>query len=179
MEGSHPIRFLIILSTAESGEILDDNVGLGRIAPAYYLFKDAGAEVVIATSGGGYPLLPDSRGPREDHVRRFLDDRAARDDLAETLSVQQIVVDDFDAALCVGFTGRLWENAEDGVSFVLESLLDDGRLVAILPGSGVVLNPKAAGTGLLIIGDAADAPLMAAHALLKIVNERRNNAAFS
>ena len=148
MEGSHPIRFLIILSTEESGEISDGNVRLGRIAPAYYLFKDDGAEVVIATSRGGYPLLPDSRGPREGYVRRFLDDRAARDDLAETLSVQQIVVDDFDAALCVGFTGRLWENVNDGVSFVLESLLDDGRPVAVLPGSGVVLNRKAAGAGL-------------------------------
>lgn len=175
MEGIHPIRFLIIVCTDESGAVLDGNVRLGRIAPAYYLFKDDGAEVVIASSRGGFPLLPDSRGSRDAYVRRFLNDRAARDDLAETLSAQQIVADDFDAALCIGFTGRLWGNQKDGVSFVLESLLDGGRPVAVLPGSGVGLPPKAAGAGFLIIGDATDAPIMVAHALLKIVNERRTN----
>ncbi|WP_276122048.1 type 1 glutamine amidotransferase family protein [Pararhizobium qamdonense] len=178
MDRSQPIRFLVILSTDEGGEISSGEVRLGRIAPAYYLFKDEGAEVVLATLTGGYPKLPDfgQLDQQDPSIRRFLDDREARDDLADTLGVHQIVTDDFDAALCLGFSGPLWEEGNQGTALVLASLLEGGRPVAIIPGNAVPVSPRGAANGLLMIGDANDAPVMAAHALLKIVFERRKLA---
>jgi putative intracellular protease/amidase len=175
MEGSQPIRFLVILATDEEGGICDGAVRLDRIAPAYYLFKDEGAEVVLATLTGGYAKLPDFRniGPGDDNIRRFLADRVARDDIAETLSLHQIVTEDFDAALCLGFSGALWENGTQGVARILTSLLDATKPVAIIPGNAVVLRPRGAGEGLLIIGESDEAPVLIAHALLKVVKERR------
>ena len=181
MEGSQPIRFLVLLAMDEAGEVLDGEIGLGHIAPAYYLFRDEGAEVVLATLTGGYPRLPDFREieTREHSIRRFLDDRSARDDLADTLGLDQIVTEDFDAALWLGFSGALWESGSQGVAKVLRSLLDSGRPVAVLPGKSVMLSPHGAGDGLLMIGEAGDAPLMAAHALLKVVKERRRRQTFT
>lgn len=175
MDGSQPIRFLVILSTDEGGEVSNGEVRLARLAPAYYLFKDEGADVVLATLTGGYPKLPDfAQADQQDpSIRRFLDDRAARDDLADTLGVHQIVIDDFDAALCLGFSGPLWEDGNEGIALVLASLLDGGRPVVIIPGNAVPVSPRGAANGLLMIGEANDAPVMAAHALLKIVKERR------
>lgn len=176
MEGSQPIRFLIILSTDDGGDVSAGTVTLGRIAPAYYLFKDGDAEVVIATVAGGHPSLPDFRDGEQKHtgVRRFLLDRVARDDLADTLSAAQIVSDDFDAALCLGFSGTLWGDESDDVAAILASLLGDGKPVSVIPGSTVALAPHATHPGLLILGETEDAPVLAAYALLAIVKHRRN-----
>lgn len=176
MEGSQPIRLLVILSTDETGDPSAGAVTLGRIASPYYLFKNAGAEVVLATLTGGHPNLPDFRDaePQEPGVRRFLLDRAARDDLADTLAASQIVSEDFDAALCLGFAGTLRESDSDGVAAILISLLESGKPVAIIFGSSVAAAPYPEGDGLLMFGVSDDAPILAAHALLAIVKERRN-----
>ena len=179
MEGNQPVRFLVILSTDESGDVSASAVTLGRIAPPYYLFKDHGAEVVLATLTGGYPRLPDFREtePHEKSRRRFFLDRAARDDLADTLAADQIVAEDFDAALCIGFSGALWGNHNNSVATILTTLLETGKPVAVIPGNAVEITPHGAGDGLLIFGDSDNAPITAAHALLAIANERRNHVA--
>jgi len=176
MQGSQPIRFLIILSMDDGGDVSTSTVTLARIAPAYYMFKDDDAEVVLATKSGGNPSLPDFRDGEPQHtgVRRFLLDRVARDDLADTLSAAQIVPDDFDAALCLGFTGTLWGDESEDVSAILASLLVDGKPVAVIPGNTVAEPPHAARAGLLIFGETDDSTVLAAHALLAIVKHRRN-----
>ncbi|CAH0343064.1 transporter [Rhizobium sp. CECT 9324] len=176
MEGSQPIRLLVILSTDEGADVSDGSVTLAHIVSPYYLFKDEGAEVVLATLTGGHPSLPDFRAaePQEPSVRRFLLDRAARDDLADTLAASQIVSEDFDAALSLGFSGTLWESEIDGVAAILTSLLRDGKPVAVIPGNTGAVTPDAEGDGLLIFGKMDEAPILAAHALLAIVKERRH-----
>jgi hypothetical protein len=176
MQGSQPVRFLVILSTVEGGDVAAGAVTLGRIAPAYYLFKDAGAEVVLATLMGGYPRLADFKdvGPQAKSRRRFLLDTAARDDLADTLAADQIVPEDFDAALFLGFSGALWEDRYNPMAAILTSLLENGKPVAMIPGNALVTTRRSVGDGLLIFGDSDDAPNMAAHALRAIVMERRH-----
>ncbi|HEV7305694.1 transporter [Ensifer sp.] len=178
MEGSQPIRFLVILCGGEGGEGLDCELELGHFAPAYYLFKDDGADVVLATLEGGHCDLPNFKRLASDapDVGRFLADRSARDDLADTLGLHQIVIDDFDAALCLGFSGELWKGGGNEVVLLLRSLLDSGRPVAAIPGRDIALAPHGAAAGLLILGDAGDAPVMAAHALMKVAKERRLKA---
>lgn len=179
MQGSQPIRYLVILSTDESSDVSAGAVTLGRIAAPYYFFKDQGAEVVLATLTGGYPCLPGYRetDTHEKSLRRFLLDRAARDELADTLAADQIVAEDFDAALCLGLSGALWGNCTNSVTAILTTLLENGKPVAVIPGKAVAIAPHGAGEGLLIFGDSDNAPIMAAHALAAIVTQRRSHVA--
>jgi putative intracellular protease/amidase len=175
MEGTEPIRFLVILAAADGTGEADCLITLDHLAPAYYIFKDSGAEVVLATLTGEYPRFSDLRhassGNRD--VQRFLDDRIARDELADTLVLEQIAIEDFDAAFCLGISGSIWNDDAKGPTAFLASLLSQGKPIAITPGISLDLKPNGAGDGLVIVGNTHDASLMAAHALLKIVVERR------
>lgn len=171
MDGQLPIRFLIVLATNGA----DGEVRIISIAPAYYLFKDAPAEVVLASPSGGFPNLTDELRQTthpEPSTRRFLADRAARDDLADTLRLDQIVTEDFDAAFCIGFSGALWR-ADNGVGHTLSAFLRSGKPVAVIPGRYLDIAPEGAAAGPLILGDNEASPLLAAHALLEVVLERR------
>jgi hypothetical protein len=86
--------------------------------------------------------------------------------MTDTLSLDQIFLDDFAAAFCVGEPGRLWE-ADPGnpAGGTIRCFLAAGKPVAIVPG-GFDLAPHGAGEGLVITGRSARSPLLAARALL-------------
>ncbi|MDR6669555.1 transporter [Rhizobium sp. 1399] len=170
MDVQIPIRFLIIL--AADGD--NSEVRIARLAPAYYLFRDAPAEIVLATPSGGFPDLTSELRQsvhKEPTVGRFLTDRAARDDLADTLRLDQIVTEDFDAAFCIGLSGPLW--SAEGVAATIRAFLTSGKPVAVIPGRRLDITPEGAAAGLLILGDCEASPLLSAHALLKVVLEGR------
>lgn len=96
--------------------------GLGEFCAAYYVFKDAGAEVTLASAAGGQPPI-DPRSARSDDqsetVRRFKGDQAARTELADTLALDQVAPEDFDAVFYVGGHGAMWDLPEDRISQTL------------------------------------------------------------
>lgn len=162
-------RFVILI-VEDEGERPD--VGLPWIAPAYYAFRDMGVEVAIATPLGGPPILATLRAMADESfaVERFKADRNARDELADTLSLDQIIMEDFDAAFCIGFSGRIW--GEDGaVSAFVRAFLSAGKPVALVPGKYALVPPEGAGAGLLILGDSEASPFHAARALVHLVSE--------
>jgi putative intracellular protease/amidase len=164
-------RFVILI-VEDEGERPD--VGLPWIAPAYYAFRDMGVEVTIATPLGGPPILTTMRATADESptVERFKADRNARDELADTLSLDQIVVEDFDAAFCIGFSGRIWAEGGEVYAFV-RAFLSAGKPVALVPGKYALVTPDGAGAGLLILGDSEASPLHAARALVYLVCEMR------
>jgi len=179
MDHATPIRLLVILSAGMVGESSNDEIRIERIAPVYYMFKDVEADVVLATPTGGYAALaPDLRQFPSDEpcVQRFLSDRDARDDFADTLSLDQIVVADFDAAFCFGFSGSIWGADGLGVAPVIRAFLGDMKPVAIIPGRGLDIAAEGAGSGLLVIGDSGQSAALAAHALLNMIELRRQFA---
>jgi putative intracellular protease/amidase len=101
------MRVVIILVSAQQQQTggLPSGTGLGTLLDAYYRLQDAGAEVVLASTNGGYPW-PDLARENEDTStparQRFRQDRAARDELNDTLRLDQICVADFDAGFCIG-----------------------------------------------------------------------------
>lgn len=137
-----------------------------RIAEPYYLFRDAGAEVVLASPGGGFPWLglasddPDEAPPS---LVRFRGDGEAREALTDTLGLDQIFAGDFDAALCIGSPGKIWDGTPAGG--LLAAFLTAAKPVAVIP-SDLDLAPHGTGSGLLITGDSAQTPALAAQALL-------------
>jgi hypothetical protein len=180
MDHPTPIRLLFILSVDTVGETQNEEIRLERIAPVYYMFKDVEADVVLATPTGGYAApSPDLRQrPNEEPcVQRFLSDRDARDDLADTLSLDQIVIDDFDAAFCFGFSGSIWAADDLGVAPVIRAFLGDMKPVAIIPGRGLDIAGEGAGSGLLVVGEMGQSAALAAHALLHVIELRKQFAA--
>jgi len=171
------VRFLILI--AEGGEGAGNpEVDLARIAAPYYVFKDFGSEIVMATPSGGPPMLADgvrSADVSGDAVRRFKSDRDARDELADTLGLDQIVVEDFAAAFGIGFSGGIWRDDDNGVAALVRAFLSVGKPVALVPGKNLIVAPEGAGNGLLILGDNEDSPLCAARALINVVSDMRRD----
>jgi putative intracellular protease/amidase len=171
------VRFLILIVEGEEGAG-NSEVHLARIAIPYYAFRDFGSEVVLATLMGGPPLIADdmrSADMSNEAVRRFKGDRDARDELADTLAIHQIVVKDFAAAFCIGLAGRIWTDADDGITALVSAFLGFGKPVALVPGKHLLVAPEGAGNGLLILGDNDDSPLCAARALINVVSDMRRD----
>ena len=109
---------------------------LEELAAPYYAFKDAGAEIVLASPRGGQPPLdPASNEPasQTDDTRRFEADAEATAQLAATRRLDEVRQDGFDAVFYPGGHGPLWDLAEDKASIALiESFLAAGKPVALV-----------------------------------------------
>src|SRR5271163_766809 len=95
---------------------------LEELAAPYYTFKDAGAEIVLASPKGGQPPLdPKSNEPafQTDLTRRFEADAAATAQLAATVRLDSVAVEDFDTVFYPGGHGPLWDLTEDQDSIAL------------------------------------------------------------
>lgn len=92
---------------------------LEEFAAPYYVFKDAGAEIALASPKGGQPPLdPSSDGAdaQTDDTRRFKADPEAQKHLASTLKLADVTEAGFDAIFYPGGHGPLWDLAEDADS---------------------------------------------------------------
>ncbi len=128
-----------------------------EFATPYYIFKDAGAEIVLASPKGGRPPLdPRSEAPdrQTDATRRFSADPAAMAQLAETVELGQIEPADIDALFFPGGHGPVWDLAEDKAAIALiETMAAAGKPVgAVCHGVAVFRHPKSAKGAPLVHG---------------------------
>ena len=89
---------------------------LEEFAAPYYVFKDAGAEITLASPKGGQPPIDpssDDAGAQTDDTRRFKADTQAQKHLANTLTLADVTEAGFDAIFYPGGHGPLWDLAED------------------------------------------------------------------
>lgn len=95
---------------------------LEEFAAPYYVFTDAGAEVVLASPAGGQPPLdPKSDLPdfQTSLTQRFKTDPAAQQALASTVKLESVPQEEFDALFYPGGHGPLWDLAESDTSVKL------------------------------------------------------------
>jgi putative intracellular protease/amidase len=95
---------------------------LEELAAPYYVFKDAGAEVTLASPEGGQPPLdPKSDDPdaQTEATRRFKADSAANVELAATAKLDSLLARDFDAVFYPGGHGPLWDLVDNEESIRL------------------------------------------------------------
>jgi putative intracellular protease/amidase len=95
---------------------------LEELAAPYYVFKDAGAEVTLASPKGGQPPCdPKSDAPdaQTDSTKRFRADAVASAALAATRVLATIKMADFDAIFYPGGHGPLWDLVNDPHSIAL------------------------------------------------------------
>ena len=109
---------------------------LEEFAAPYYVFRDAGATVTLASPKGGQPPLDpksDEPGAQTEATRRFKSDEEAKQALAHTRILSSMDADTFDAVFYPGGHGPLWDLAEDRASIaMLEETYAAGKPVALV-----------------------------------------------
>ena len=122
---------------------------LEEFATPYYVFKDAGATLTLASPLGGQPPLdPKSDDPsaQTEATTRFKQDPAAQQALAHTVKLDTVDAAGFDAVFYPGGHGPLWDLAEDKKSIsLIETMYAAGKPVAaVCHAPGVLRHAKAA-----------------------------------
>jgi putative intracellular protease/amidase len=143
------MKILMVLTSHDKLGNTGEKTGfwLEEFAAPYYVFKDAGAEISLASPLGGQPPLdPKSDAPdfQTESTHRFKSDSAAQAVLASTLKLADVSAVDFDAVFYPGGHGPLWDLAEDASSIALiEAMLEAKKpLAAVCHAPGVLRHPK-------------------------------------
>lgn len=109
---------------------------LEEFAAPYYVFKDAGAKITLASPKGGQPPLdPKSDDPssQTESTKRFKQDQEAQQALGNTVLLWSVTQQETDAVFYPGGHGPLWDLAEDAASITLiESMYAAGKPVAAI-----------------------------------------------
>lgn len=121
---------------------------LEEFAAPYYVFKDAGVQITLASPQGGQPPLDpksDDPGAQTDATRRFKADTDAQKVLENTVTLASVRAEDFDAVFYPGGHGPLWDLAEDAQSIALiEKTFAAGKPLALVcHAPGVLRHAKA------------------------------------
>ena len=116
---------------------------LEEFAAPYFVFRDAGAELTLASPKGGQPPvdpksdLPENQTPA---MERFKQDETAQKALARTVRLEDVKAEDFDTVFYSGGHGPMWDLAESPVSIaLLESFYNSGKPIALVCHSPGVL----------------------------------------
>lgn len=139
------MNILIVLTSHNELGDTGEKTGfwLEELASPFYRLKDAGALVTLASPRGGQPPLdPKSHEPdfQTDDTRRFDGDSVAQNQLANTVKLNAMKVEDFDAVFYPGGHGPLWDLYDDKDSIALiEAFIAEGKPVATVCHAPAVL----------------------------------------
>lgn len=129
-------RILIVLTSHDQLGATGKKTGfwLEEFAAPYYVFKEAGVRITLASPRGGQPPLdPKSDDPSAHNpaTLRFKQDAEGMALLANTHKLADMRAEDFDAVFYPGGHGPLWDLAEDAYSIALiNALYAAGKPVA-------------------------------------------------
>ena len=130
------MKILMVLTSHEEFGDTGKKTGfwLEEFAAPYYVFKDAGAEITLASPKGGHPPL-DPKSAEKDFqtaaTERFNADAEAQKALATTIKLKDLSLDEYDALFYPGGHGPLWDLAEDKHSInLIEIMFALGKPVA-------------------------------------------------
>jgi putative intracellular protease/amidase len=116
---------------------------LEEFAAPYFVFRDAGVQLTLASPKGGQPPIdPKSDLPENqtDAMARFKQDAAAQKALSQTAKLADMKSQDFDTVFYVGGHGPMWDLAESADSIaLLESFYNSGKPIALVCHSPGVL----------------------------------------
>jgi len=130
---------------------------LEEFAAPYYVLRDAGVDITLASPKGGQPPVDpksDEPGAQTPAMKRFRGDPEAQRALANTVKLSSVSADDYDGVFFPGGHGPLWDLAEDRDALALiERLHAAGRPVAaVCHGPAVLRRAKGADGAPLVKG---------------------------
>ena len=142
------MKILIVTSHDQLGDTgKKTGFWLEEFATPYYVLKDAGAAITLASPKGGQPPLdPKSDLPESltELTRCFRKDKAAQAELANTKKLSDVSADDFDAVFYPGGHGPMWDIANNATSIALiEAFVKaDKPISAVCHASAAIVNVR-------------------------------------
>jgi putative intracellular protease/amidase len=153
------MKILMVLTSHEDlgNTGLKTGFWLEEFAAPYYVFKDAGLEIVLASPLGGQPPLdPKSDDPafHTEATHRFQQDADAQALLANTQRLAEMNVADYAAVFYPGGHGPLWDLAEDPVSIhLIEAFYEaDKPVAAVCHAPGIFRHTRRTDGQMLVAG---------------------------
>jgi putative intracellular protease/amidase len=139
------VKILMVLTSHDvlGSTGLKTGFWLEEFAAPYFVFRDAGVDLTLASPKGGQPPLdPKSDVPANQTPAqlRFKKDDRAQKELSQTVKLADVKSDDFDSVFYVGGHGPMWDLAESPVSIaLLEAFYNSGKPIALVCHSPGVL----------------------------------------
>jgi len=142
-------KILFVITSNDKMGDTDHKTGfwIEEFAAPYYLLKDAGYDITLASPQGGQPPI-DPNSETEDAqtkaTERFDMDKEAKTLLANTHKLSEVKEADYDAVFYPGGHGVLWDLVEDKTSIqLIESFNANKKPVAFVCHAPAVLkHPK-------------------------------------
>lgn len=138
-------KVLFVLTSHEDLGNTGEKTGfwIEEFAAPYYELADQGIEITIASPLGGQPPIdPKSADPSAatEDTKRFDDDKALQEKLANTIKLAEIDQADYDAVFYPGGHGPLWDLVSDKNSLsLIESFYSNNKPVAFVCHAPAVL----------------------------------------
>ena len=109
-------------------------IWLEEFAAPYFVFREAGVELTLASPKGGQPPIdPKSDLPEEQTpaMTRFKQDKEAQEQFSKTVKLSDMKSGDFDTIFYVGGHGPMWDIVDNPEAIALiESFYNSGKPVA-------------------------------------------------
>jgi putative intracellular protease/amidase len=117
---------------------------LEEFAAPYFVFRDAGVDLTLASPKGGQPPIdPKSDSPADQTpaMARFKEDAVAKQALANTRKLGDMKAEDYDTIFYVGGHGPMWDLVDNPESIrLIESFYNSGKPVAAVCHSPAVFH---------------------------------------
>jgi len=157
-QGSKKKIVLVLTSHSELGDTgKKTGFWLEEFAAPYYFLLDQGVEITLASpKGGNPPIDPKSELPdfQTASTKRFLADKKTQQILSETVKLETIDPDDYDAIFYSGGYGPLWDLADDETSIsLIENFYNSNKPIgSVCHAPAIFKNTKDAAGNSLIQG---------------------------
>ncbi len=130
---------------------------LEELAAPFYVLKDAGATLTLASPKGGQPPLDpksDEEASQTDATRRFKKDPEAQGQLEATQKLSELDAVTFDAVFYPGGHGPLWDlvSDADSIRLIEDFWASNKPVAAVCHAPAVLLNAKDRDGGALVRG---------------------------
>jgi putative intracellular protease/amidase len=116
---------------------------LEEFAAPYFVFRDAGVDLTLASPKGGQPTIDHKSDVPENQseaMARFKKDERAQRELSQTAKLADMKAEDFDTVFYHGGHGPMWDLAESPDSIALiEAFYNSAKPVALVCHSPGVL----------------------------------------
>ncbi|MDH4386150.1 MAG: type 1 glutamine amidotransferase domain-containing protein [Caulobacter sp.] len=130
---------------------------LEEFAAPYFVLRDAGADITLASPKGGQPPLDprsDAKDAQTPATERFKADSAAQQALASTTPLAEVQAGHYDAVFFPGGHGPMWDLAEsaDARRLIEAFAADDRPIAAVCHAPAIFRHTRAASGEPLVSG---------------------------
>ncbi len=144
-----PVRILIVATSHDKLGETDRRTGLWlhELAVPYYVFKEEGCAVTLASPKGGLvPLDPKSESiiAANSATKRFMKDPEAMSMLKHSNSLSTVTEKDYDILLLAGGHGAMWDfHYNNNLKILVEDFNQHGKLIsAVSHGAAALLGSR-------------------------------------